>query len=161
MYCYHCGKKINEASLEHQKSSYALANEANAVVDEKTTVAYVCPRCGHLITSGAKPEEIKSLSRAAHAQIQRAKNSIATGMGSLSIGAIALILSILFYFLAKKPSNHYELVTTCAEFYVFLVLLILSVILLSVGAFYTTSGLLRQKSYEALLKDINNQTFVQ
>jgi predicted RNA-binding Zn-ribbon protein involved in translation (DUF1610 family) len=159
VYCYHCGKKINEASLEHKKSSYALAN--GQAVDGKTSVAYVCPRCGHLITEGAKPEEIKSLSRAAHAQVQRAKNSFATGMGSVSIGTIALIISILFYFLAKKPSNHYVLVTTCAEFYVFLVLLIISVILLSVGGFYTIWGLVRQKSYENLLKDINNQTFIQ
>lgn len=158
MYCYHCGKKINEKAIEAKQSSYTHFHEE---IPEDAKLAYACPRCGHLIKEGHDEEDIKSLSRAAHAQIQRAKNFLAAGMGSLSIGLIALAISILFFFLAKKPSNQYQLVTTCAEFYVFVVLLVISVILLVVGFVYAGRGLYRERRYENLLKDINNRTFVQ
>jgi len=161
MYCYHCGKKINEEKIEAIKSSYTLLdNEENEIADD-AQIAYVCPRCGHLIHEGHTGEDIKALSRASHAQIQRAKNFLAAGLGSLSIGIIALIISILFFFLAKKPSNQYQLVTTCAEFYVFVVLLSIAVILLVLGSVYTLRGFFRERRYESLLKDINNRTFVQ
>ena len=93
--------------------------------------------------------------------MQRGRNSFASGMGMLSIGAIALIVAIIFFVLAKKPSNHFELVTTCAEFYVFVVLGVISVILLSFGGLYTFRGVATKKKYLTLLKDINNRTFVQ
>lgn len=158
MYCYHCGKKIDERRLEKKRSSYA---NLEAIIPEDAGVSYVCPRCGHLIHADAKEADVKALSRAAHAQIQRAKNFLAAGLGSISIGAIALAISVLFFFLAKKPSNQYQLVTTCAEFYVFAVLLVLSVILLLVGCVYTARGFFRERSYASLLRDINNRTFVQ
>jgi len=160
MYCYHCGKKINEQKIEAKQSSYSLL-PFDTEIPEDAKIAYACPRCGHLIHEGHSEEDLKALSRASHAQIQRAKNFLAAGLGSLSIGGIALIISILFFFLAKKPSNQYQLVTTCAEFYVFLVLLIISVILLVFGSVYTLRGLIRERTYESLIKDINNRTFVQ
>ena len=157
MYCTHCAKHINEARIEAKRPS--ISSEVK--IDAEASVSYVCPRCGHLIHRDLSENEIKSLSQAAHAQIQRARNYFASGMGSLSIGTILLILSILFFFLAKKPSNQYKLVTDCAEYYVFLVLLIVSVILLAAGAFFLSFGLVRGKRNSSLLKDINNRTFVQ
>lgn len=157
MYCYHCAKHIDEAKIEAKRLSLASVND----VSDDASVAYVCPRCGHLIKRGAEEEDIKSLSRASHAQLQRARNSIAIGMGFISIGVILLIVAILFYFLAKKPSNQYQLVLDCAEFYVFIVLAVISVGLLLYGTVRLVSGLLEKRKNEILLKDINNRTFVQ
>ena len=68
---------------------------------------------------------------------------------------------ILFFFLAKKPTNQYQLVVECAEFYVFVVLLVASVILLCAGATFVCLGIAKKRSNSRLLKDINNRTFVQ
>lgn len=157
MYCTHCAKKIDETKIEKQSSSFGLVDE----VGENTKISYVCPRCGHLIHADITPEETKSLSRAAHAQIQRSRNDFASGMGLTSVGAIALAISILFFFLAKKPSNNYRLVTDCAEFYVFLLLGILSIILLAMGISLVCIGLLKKKANLTLLQEINDQTFFQ
>ncbi|MBQ9457231.1 MAG: hypothetical protein IJU64_01830 [Bacilli bacterium] len=157
MYCTHCAKRIDETKLEAKSPSLSLAPE----VGENTKIAYVCPRCGHLVHHDIDEEETKSLSRAAHAQIQRARNFFASGMGNVSVGIIALAISILFFFLAKKPSNQYQLVVNCAEFYVFLVLLIASVILLGVGGGLVFAGIARKKANERLLREINDRTFVQ
>ncbi len=157
MYCSHCAKKINESKIEAKKPSF----DPNVEIKEGTGVSYVCPRCGHLIHSELDEKEVKSLSQAAHAQIQRARNNFASGMGMVSIGAIALVLSILFFFLAKKPTNQYQLVVDCAEFYVFVVLLVASVILLGVGGSFVGIGIVKKQRNSRLLKDINNRTFVQ
>ena len=156
MYCYYCGKKIDEAKLNK-----AMVSDVDHEIPEGSEHSFVCPRCGHLIHEGASEEDVKSLSRASHAQIQRAKNSLAVGMGSLCIGIIGAIIAILFFFLAKKPSNHYQLVTTCAEFYVSVVLGAISVCLLIFGTVYVVMGGLSHRRYTSLLQDINNQTFVQ
>lgn len=160
MYCYHCAKHIDETKLEAKTSSFNLVSE-DTEVGSDAKITYVCPRCGHLIKEGATEEQIKSLSRAAHAQVQRARNSIAVGMGFNSIGLIALIVAVLFFFLAKKPSNQYRLVVDCAEFYVSIVLAVASVASLSYGVFRVVSGFLNKKANSRLLKDINNRTFVQ
>ena len=157
MYCTHCAKRIDEEKLEKTKSSFAV----DAELQEGAKVAYVCPRCGHLIHGGIDEEETKSLARAAHAQIQRARNSLSTGLGFAAIGAILFIIAALFYFLACKPSNQYQLVTTCAEFYVSVVLGSISVILLVMGIVNIVLGILRKMQNESLLREINNQTFVQ
>lgn len=157
MYCPHCAKKIDESKIEAKSSSF----DPNVEIKEGATISYVCPRCGHLIHAGLDEKEVKSLSQAAHAQIQRARNNFASGMGMVSIGAIALILSILFFFLAKKPTNQYQLVVDCAEFYVFVVLLVASVILLGVGGSFVGVGIVKKQRNSRLLKDINNRTFVQ
>ena len=151
MYCYHCGKKIKE--------SPALADLG--VGDDNTKVAFVCPRCGHLIHEGLTEENAKELSRASHAQIQRGNNSFATGMSLTIVGFILLAIGLLFYLLAKKPSQGYVLHTDCAEFYVFVALTVISVILLGFGVVFTVFGVKRKVLYTHLLKDINNKTFVQ
>ena len=156
MYCYHCGYQLNEKKVEKELSSFALCDE----IKEDTTISYVCPRCGHLIKSNMQEEDRKALSRASHAQIQRGNNNFALGMSFNSIGIILLVISIIFFFLSIKPSVGH-LVTDCAEFYVFLVFLVVAIILLSGGIFFTIVGILKKIRYNKLLKDLNNKTFVQ
>lgn len=151
MYCYHCGKKIKEVP--------ALADQV--IGDENTQVNFVCPRCGHLIHEGLTEENSKELSRASHAQIQRGSNSFATGMSLTIVGAILLAIGLLFFLLAKKPSQGYVLHTDCAEFYVFVALTAISVILLCFGIYKVVTGLITKKHYTELLRDLNNKTFVQ
>ncbi len=157
MYCYHCGKKIDEHKIESQKTSF----EKEVEYSEYTKVQYICPRCGHLIHEGLSEEDSKELSRASHAQIQRANNSYARGMCMNALGVILLIIAIIFFILANKPSQGFVLQTNCAEFYVFIVATIVSVILLGVGVYLTIIGLKTRHHYSQLLKDLNNKTFVQ
>lgn len=157
MYCYHCGLKIDKHIIEKNQSSFKDIEE----IDENTTVQYICPRCGHLIHEGCSEEDSRELSRASHAQIQRANNSFATGMCLNSLGAISLVIAILFYVLANKPSKGFVLQTNCAEFYVFIILTVVAVILLGIGVYMTVIGIRNKRHYSQLLKDINNKTFVQ
>lgn len=157
MYCTHCAKKIDEAKIEKEAISLASVGE----VKSDAKVAYVCPRCGHLAHADISEEETKSLARAAHAQIQRARNAFSTGLSLTFVGIIGLIIAIIFYVLACKPSNQYQLVTTCAEFWVFIVLGIISVILLVWGVTNIVVGVKNHYQNKNLLRDINNRTFVQ
>ena len=165
MYCTHCAKKIDEAKIEQASPSLLLAEGQE--IAEDASISYVCPRCGHLIHDNVSEEEKKSLSRAAHAQVQRARNYFASGMGMVSVGAILGIIAILFFVLAHKPSNGYALVDETgkflfsAEFLVSLVLGIITVVLLAVGGFYVVRGILTKKQNSDLLRELNNGTFVQ
>ena len=156
MYCSHCGKKIDENKIESKQNSLTLAE-----VKEDTRVNYVCPQCGHLIHEDLTKEEVKSLSRASHAQLQRSSNSIATGMSFTALGIILLIVASIFFVLAKKPSNNFELVTTCAEFFVSIILFVITLVLLVLGVTNLVVGFNKKSIYTKLLKDINNETFVQ
>ncbi len=157
MYCYHCGYKIDEHKLEGKRSSYKIVEEVE--IDENAQIKYVCPRCGHLIHADMSYEESKELSRASHAQVQRGSNSFAAGMCLNSLGLILLIISIVFLLLSNKPSVGF--VFNCGEFYVSAVTMVLSVILLGFGIFQTIRGICLKTNYTRLLKDLNNQTFVQ
>ena len=157
MYCYHCGYKLDEHKLEAKKSSFDIVKEVE--VDEDVQIQYVCPRCGHLIRANMSYEDSKALSRASHAQVQRGSNSFATGMCLNLLGIILIIVSIVFLLLSKKPSVGF--VFNCGEFYVSAATMILSVILLGFGIFQTVRGVLLKAHYTKLLKDLNNQTFVQ
>lgn len=157
MYCYHCGYKLDERKVETKKSSFDIVKEVE--VDEDVQIQYVCPRCGHLIRANMSYEDSKALSRASHAQVQRGNNSFATGMCLNLLGIILLIVSIVFLLLSKKPSVGF--VFNCGEFYVSAATMILSVILLGFGIFQTVRGVLLKAHYTKLLKDLNNQTFVQ
>ena len=55
MYCYHCGKRIDERKIESKSSSF----ESNQEYGEFTKVQYICPRCGHLIHEGLTEEDSK------------------------------------------------------------------------------------------------------
>lgn len=158
MHCTHCGKKINERRIEAKKPTLM---HIDTEINDDTSIAYVCPRCGNIVHENISEAEIKSLSRAAHSEYQRGNNSFSIGMGNIAIGVIALALAIIFFLLAKKPSNNHQLVTTCPEFYVSVVLFVISFVLLTVGIVYTAIGIYKKQYYTHLLKDINNKTFVQ
>ena len=157
MYCYHCGKKVNEHKIEKKQSSF----KSDVEYGDFTKIEYICPRCGHLIHEGMSEGDSKELSRASHAQIQRANNHFARGMCMNALGLILLVIAIVFYILANKPSQGFVLQTDCAEFYVFIGALVISVILLGVGAYLTVIGVTNKQHYSRLLKDLNNKTFVQ
>ena len=157
MFCYHCGKKIDEQKLEAKQSTYTKFEGC----DMDTEINYICPRCGHLISANAKPEDVKSLARACHAELQRGRNDFARGMSNISIGVILLVTSIVFLLLSRKADNQFNITVSSPEFWVFLVLAIISVILLVLGVIFTIKGLQRKVMYTSLLKDINNKTFVQ
>lgn len=159
MYCYHCGKKINELKIEKAKSSFDVENAD--LINDETTIEYVCPRCGHLIHENMTYEDGKSLSRATHAQLQRGANDFARGMSFNLIGIIALAIGLLFFVLAMKPAQGFKLQTHCAEFIVFIALTASAVILLGMGIFFTVRGISTKRRYGELLRDLNNNTFVQ
>ena len=157
MYCYHCGYKLNEEKIEAKESTYKRIEG----MDVDTEINYVCPRCGHLMHENASPEDVKSLARACHAELQRGRNDLARGMSNISIGVILLVTSIVFLLLSRKADNQFKITVSSPEFWVFLVLAIISVILLTLGVVFTIFGLKRKTTYTSLLKDINNKTFVQ
>ena len=95
LYCPHCAYLLDEHQVEATKSSYDLALDVE--IDEDATIKYVCPRCGHLIHANLSHDEVKELSRASHAQVQRGNNSFATGMCLNLLGVILLIISLIFF----------------------------------------------------------------
>lgn len=157
MYCYHCGYKLDEEKVESKQSTY----EKVEGLDADTEINYVCPRCGHLIHANASEEDVKSLARACHAELQRGRNDFSKGMSNASIGVILLVISIIFLLLSRKADNQFKITVSSPEFWVFLVLAIISVILLTLGVVFTVLGLKRKTTYTSLLKDINTKTFVQ
>jgi hypothetical protein len=158
MFCHYCANKVNVERLEAKNPTLV---EYKEVVNSDTKVVYVCPRCGHIIHEGLNEEEVKSLSRAAHADYLRGSNSFATGMSLTLFGFILLIIALVFFLLSFKADAGGTLVTACAEFIVCVALGIISVILLGVGITLVVRGLVTKRRCSLLLKDINNQTFVQ
>ena len=158
MYCYHCGYEIDENAIE-SKSSTRQKYIEEAPLDAE--VKYVCPRCGHLIHQGAEQKDIKSLSVACHAELQRGRNDFARGMSFVSIAIILGIVGFIFLQLSKKVDVQFQISTSCPEFWILAVLSVISVILIVFGAVLVVRGLIRKHKYTGLLKDINNKTFVQ
>lgn len=157
MFCYHCGYNVDVDKIEAKQSTY---NRIEGL-DMDTKINYVCPRCGHLVHADASEEDVKSLARACHAELQRGRNDFARGMSNISIGVILLVTSIVFLLLSRKADNQFRITVSSPEFWVFLVLAIISVILLILGIVFTVFGLKRKVTFTSLLKDINNKTFVQ
>jgi DNA-directed RNA polymerase subunit RPC12/RpoP len=158
LYCSHCGKKIDEHKIEKKRSSLeASKNQINGA----TEVAYVCPRCGWLIKKNLTDEDVKSLSTASHAEIQKGRNSFAWGMGMNMIAIISLILAYVFFLLSHKTANQGNLVPTCPEFVVCILFLVVGSLLVMTGLIFTFLGVYRMESYKSLLKDIQNKTFYQ
>jgi DNA-directed RNA polymerase subunit RPC12/RpoP len=164
MYCSHCGKKINERALEKKQSSYVIKDENGELlpVDTDQKVEYVCPQCGHLAHVDLNDEELKSLSRAAHSQLQRGANSFAFGMAFNLIGIIIAILAFSFFLLSFRSSGGVKtLDVSKSTFLVFVVMTAVAVILLGFGIYNTIVGISKKMTYTKLLKDLNNKTFVQ
>ena len=123
---------------------------------------YVCPQCGHLAHLDLNADELKSLSRAAHSQLQRGANSFARGMAFNLIGIIIGILAFSFYLLSFTSSGGTKILDTSkSTFLVFVIMGAMAVILLGFGIFSTIVGLNKKVMYTKLLKDLNNKTFVQ
>ena len=162
MFCYHCGYELNEKKLEEKKSSrQGLGEDVNVAGAE---VEYICPRCGHLIRHGGEEEDHKALSRACHAELQRGRNHTARGMSFLSIALILLVTAIIFFTLSnklKESGGGREISFSSPEFWVFVILTAISVILLVFGTIHVIQGFKKKHVYTNLLKDINNGTFVQ
>lgn len=155
--------KAKEAYQNKKNEPDSLANSKYFVDKTKENVesAYICPRCGHLIHKGAKESDIKSLSAACHAELQRGRNDFARGMSCLSIAIILAIIAFIFLLLSRKSDIQYRISTTCPEFWVFLILSIISVILIVSGTIFVSKGVGRKNRYTKLLKDINTKTFIQ
>ncbi|MDD4532608.1 MAG: hypothetical protein PHW22_04180 [Bacilli bacterium] len=157
MYCYHCGKKIDETKVKSDPTTIAKVEEAKA----DTSVSYICPRCGHLIHSNPTEADVKSLAAAAHAEMQRGRNSFASGMGYSLIGIICLLIAIIFLRLAHKPGLNYALQVESSEFIVSMILFVVCTILIIIGIVLVTKGVLQQRKYKVLLDSIQNKTFYQ
>lgn len=155
MYCSHCGYYLKEEEI--QKGLLKPSASRN----KDTAITYVCPRCGHIIKSSLSDDEIKNLSRAAHAELHRSSNLRNTGMCFLMVTIIFLAISFMFFLMSFKASKGGQFDTTCTEFYVFVVLLALGI----AGAFYSGSNLIfgykKKKRYSILLKDIQDGIFYQ
>ncbi len=160
MYCSHCGKNLNIDKIESKANSLGLYGE-DQVVDLETDIQYICPRCGYLVHHHLDEADIKSLSAASHAEIQRGRNFFSSGMCLNVIGVIVLILAILFFVLAHKPANNHQLVMSSPEFYVSIIMFVASGVMLVLGIIFTTLGLLKKSRYSQLLKDIQNEVFFQ
>ena len=159
LYCYHCGFELDEDKLEEQNSTRQQFSEK---ADSTADIQYVCPRCGRLIHRGHTEEEVKSLSRSCHAELQRGRNDFARGMSNLALFAITFITAMIFLLLSNKTTGEGRAISmSCAEFWVFLGLSIVSVVLVIIGVYRTLLGLKRKRIYTRLLKDINDKTFVQ
>ena len=164
MYCSHCGKKFDEVALEKKQSSYVAKDGYGELVaiDSNAKVEYVCPQCGHLAHKDLTEEEYKSLSRAAHSQLQRGANSFARGMALNLIGVIIAILALSFFLLSFQSSGGGKtLDTTKSTFLVFAIMSVVAIILLGFGVYSTIVGINKKTMYTKLLKDLNNKTFVQ
>ena len=164
MYCSHCGKKFDERALEKKQSSYVQKDQNGELlpVDTDQKVEYVCPQCGHLAHLDLNEDEMKSLSRAAHSQLQRGANSFAFGMAFNLIGIIIGILAFSFFLLSYQSSGGGKVLDTSkSTFLIFVVMGALAVILLGFGIVNTIVGLNKKVTYTKLLKDLNNKTFVQ
>lgn len=154
--------KSHNAKIEELKNSAkVLVIEDSSMGKGEVGISYICPRCGHLIKEGFTHEDSKSLSAASHAELQRGRNSFSRGMASLILGVILGVISFIFFLLSRKAVNGFRITTNVSEFWVFLVLAIISVILLAIGITYTVLGLKKKSMYTKVLKDINNGTFVQ
>lgn len=164
MFCSHCGKKFNEFAIEKKQSSYVVKDEKGELVtiDSDAKVEYVCPQCGHLAHNDLSEEEYKSLSRAAHSQLQRGANSFARGMALNLIGIIIGVLAFSFFLLSYQSSGGGKtLDPSKSTFLVFVVMGAMAVILLGFGIYNTIVGIVKKTRYTKLLKDLNNKTFVQ
>ena len=158
LYCCHCGKQINEEKVDLQ-SSLDLAKNPTSIKD--VNITYVCPRCGSVIHKHCSAEEKKELARAAHAQVQIGNNSVASGLNKVMVGGILAVIAFIFFLLSRKATNNFQITIECAEFWVFVVLAVISVILLSIGVYSSIVGNKNRIKYEKLLKDLNNDTFAQ
>lgn len=146
MFCTHCAREIKVEKVNTEKGAKKV---------------FVCPRCGHLIETNLTSDEIKELSAAAHSEVHKASNDLNRGKSGTVIGLILLAISMLFLLMSFKATAGGALVPNCLEFYVFLALVSLGTAVLVYGIVFVVLGTKRKNLYRNLLKDIQNNTFVQ
>lgn len=156
MYCSNCGYHLKEKEIEKAKDSY---NGKNKDISSKDV--YVCPRCNKIIKDDLDVEEVKSLARASHSEIHKARNKLNTGKSLLVIGGILVIISLLFFLLSFKSNNYGRFEPNCTEFYTFCGLVTIGVASLTYGTISFVNGLKKKREYEGVLKDIQNEVFYQ
>lgn len=154
MYCSNCGHKISERQIEK-----ANKNAKSRTID--SNMVYVCPRCGKIVKHDLSADEIKSLARASHSEIHKSRNIINYGMCFLVISTILIVIGYIFYLMSYKANAGGMLVTNCTEYYVFVVLLTLSCIGYLYSILSLFFGIKKNREYSMLLKDIQNNIFVQ
>lgn len=154
MYCSNCGYKLSEAKQEKAKREVK-----NRTADSIMT--YVCPRCGKIIKEGLNEEEVKALARASHTEIHKSRNTINTGMCFVVISTILIIVAYMFFLMSFKANAGGMLVTNCTEFYVSMILFGLSGCMYVYAFLSLFFGIKKNKEYKKLLKDIQNDVFVQ
>ena len=154
MYCSNCGYDLKEKQIDKAKD-----NAEGRTFDSK--MVYICPRCGKVIKEGLDENEIKSLSRAAHSEIHKARNTINSGFCFLMVSIILICIGFMFYLMSYKANSGGLLVTNCTEFVVFCILLVLSIAGFTYSGTALYLGYKKQKDYTSLLKDIQNNIFVQ
>jgi hypothetical protein len=72
------------------------------------------------------------------------------------------VISFLFFLLSRRTKAGVTVIRTDqSQFWVFVILAIISVILLAFGIYHAITGFKTRRKYLALLEDINNKTFVQ
>ncbi len=154
MYCSHCGYDLSDKKIEKRNLSLELK-------DAKTDVGYVCPRCGHIIKEHLDESDVKAVARAAHAEIHRARNNINSGLCFLMITIILACICGMFYLMSFKANQGGMLVTDSTEFYVCIALLVVWICTLAYSIYRLVQGITKHKKYSGLLKDIQNNVFIQ
>ena len=154
MYCSHCGYDLKDKKIDQINKNHTFLNG-------DTKNVYVCPRCSHIIKEDFNEEDVKALARASHAEIHRSRNLINSGLCFLMIFIILFIVSIMFFAMSFKASAGGQLVTTSTEFYVFIVLLALSILTIIYSSVNLVRGIKKNRKYSLLLKEIQNGTFIQ
>lgn len=156
MYCSNCGYHLKEKQIEKAKD---INDGKNRNISTKDV--YVCPRCHKIIKENLNEEEVKSLARASHSEIHKARNKLNTGKSFLVVGTTLVIISLMFFLLSFKSNNYGRFEPNCTEFYTFCGLITLGVAALTYGAISFIHGLRKRKEYEEMLKDIQNDVFYQ
>lgn len=159
MFCPNCGykvKNIGKARLEEQAS---LSSDFDS--NKQIKVAYQCPTCGKIIHDKLSQEEMKSLNQVAHGKIHKARYDINSGLCSLVIGIILAAIGLMFFALSFDLQKNHTLDTTRVEFIVFCVLISVGLILAIFGSYLLIRGVIAKNAYQNVVKDIQNNTFVQ
>ena len=108
IYCTHCGKPVNEASLKE---------------DGK------CPYCGGelILDRELEYDETRELNKALHNRLNKARENFDNAMVFVVLGATFLALGILFLMLSKRMNYdtwEKEITYLCPEFWVSMVALV-------------------------------------
>ena len=124
-----------------------------------------CPKCGHELVAELQEDEVRPLVQKIHKKQNKLRETTSSGLSMVVIGAILLIIGLLFYRLSSKLDKTitdravYRVVTTCAEFWVSMISLFAGGALLIIGTALALYSFFKRKSS---LKDIDfirkNQT---